>query len=225
MDYSRKPRRYFSSFRSDFLSALPDNPTGSILEIGCGTGELGEAAFQMGKCERYCGIEIDPVAAAEARTRISEVIEGDVETLPFTWQDESFNVLIASEVLEHLKDPWTTLRRLKQLLTPGAVVLASSPNVAHWRVVKMLLRGRWDLTETGVMDRTHLRWFTPATYCQLFESAGFDVQSCAPVRTLGWRGRLVQTLTLGSTSHLLWNQIAITAQRPMTDAQKDHMEE
>jgi len=68
--------------------------------------------------------------------------------------------VLMSEVLEHLVNPWTLVKRLSEKLKPGALVLASSPNVAQIAILRGIIADRWELTEEGVMDRTHLRWFT-----------------------------------------------------------------
>jgi SAM-dependent methyltransferase len=123
------------------------------------------------------------------------------------WAERTFDVLVMSEVLEHLVDPWAALRKLRPLLKPGARVFASSPNAGHHSVIRMLLAGRWDLDDAGVMDRTHLRWFTPGAYRAMFESAGYEVVLVRPLRRLGMKGRMISTLSAGRAEHLLHRQI------------------
>jgi 2-polyprenyl-3-methyl-5-hydroxy-6-metoxy-1,4-benzoquinol methylase len=118
-----------------------------------------------------------------------------------------------SEVLEHLRDPWETLRKLRPLLKPGAIVLASSPNVSHYHIIAMLLRGEWNLTDVGVMDRTHLRWFTPKTYQEMFESTGYEVEFVRALVIPGWKARLANHLTGGRFRHLFVGQINLKARR------------
>ena len=105
--------------RDDYVAALPDDPEASILEIGCSNGATGALALARGKCRRYCGVELFPEPAAAARERLTEVVEGDVEQLELPWPAQSFDALILSEVLEHLRDPWAVLERLRPLLRPG----------------------------------------------------------------------------------------------------------
>jgi 2-polyprenyl-3-methyl-5-hydroxy-6-metoxy-1,4-benzoquinol methylase len=162
--YSMKVPSYFSGARADCVAALPYNREARILELGCGEGATGALALSEGKCGAYCGVELCQKAAEKANKKITEVVVGNVEEHMLPWAPKHFDALIMSEVLEHLEDPWATLRRLRPLLKPNALVFASSPNVSHHRVIRMVIKGEWNLADLGVMDRTHLRWFTPKTY-------------------------------------------------------------
>jgi 2-polyprenyl-3-methyl-5-hydroxy-6-metoxy-1,4-benzoquinol methylase len=206
-DYGLKPSTYFSAARRDYVSELPSNPKAKILEVGCGAGATGALALREGKCGTYCGIELFPEAAAAARALLTEVIAGNVEELELPWGAATFDVLIMSEVIEHLVDPWRCLTKLRTVLKPGAVVFASSPNIAHWNVLTMLLRGRWDWADRGVLDITHLRFFTPRSYRELFLSCGFEIELVKEVRAFGAKARIVNALTLGRLRHLFVKQI------------------
>jgi 2-polyprenyl-3-methyl-5-hydroxy-6-metoxy-1,4-benzoquinol methylase len=119
-----------------------------------------------------------------------------------------FDALRMSEVLEHLVDPWATLNRLSAYLKPGEWVFASSPNVSHKDIIKQLLRGRWDLAESGAMDRTHLRWFTPKSYVQLFEGADISVEHVGPLdESRTYKQRVFSTLTRNCFDHIFAYQI------------------
>lgn len=134
-----------------------------------------------------------------------------MEAMELAFPPRHFDVLIASEVLEHLVDPWAMLRKLREFLKPDATVYASSPNIAHRSTLKMLLDGRWDTTDDGRMDRTHLRWFTPRTYRELFEQSGFEVLSLEPLREPGRAARLFNAVTGGRMAHLFISQMVVTA--------------
>ncbi|MGA2373743.1 MAG: class I SAM-dependent methyltransferase [Candidatus Korobacteraceae bacterium] len=211
--YAAKPGPYFAGARIDFVEDLPDDPNAVILEIGCGSGGTGRLAIAKGKCARYYGVELNAQAACEAAEVLHEVICGDVEAISLPWASEQFDALLMSEVLEHLADPWSVLRKLHPLLKPGALVLAGSPNVAHYQVIMMLLRGDWQLTDSGVMDRTHLRWFTPRTYARMFEETGYEVLSTMGIGTGGLKARIASKLLLGRCEWLWARQIKVTARR------------
>lgn len=211
--YQYKGRRYFLGKRQGFVNELPTDRTGRLLEIGCGAGNTAAYAKSQAKCGWCCGVELCPEPASEAARNLDQVIVGDIEEVPLDFPSGHFDTLIMSEVLEHLRDPWATLRRLHPLLKPGALVLAGSPNVAHHTVLRMLLRGRWDYATVGIMDQTHLRWFTPDTYVQLFENSGYRVESVGPATPLGIKASWFNKLTLRRFEYLLHTQIQLKARR------------
>jgi 2-polyprenyl-3-methyl-5-hydroxy-6-metoxy-1,4-benzoquinol methylase len=129
------------------------------------------------------------------------------------WKAGSFDVLVLSEVLEHLVDPWRVLRKLHPLLKPEAKVFASSPNVSHYRTIRMLIRGDWALADMGPMDRTHLRWFTPKTYRELFEACGYEVQSAKELSPLTWKAKAFLFFGLGRFRHLFIGQVDLRAHK------------
>lgn len=211
--YLAKKTDYFQGVRADYIAALPANPKAAVLEIGCSQGSTGVMALEQGKCGRYVGIELHEPSALVARSRLSEVLVGDIEKMDLPFTPASFDALIISEVLEHLVDPWATLARLAPLVRAGGLVFASSPNVSHHTVIRALLAGRWDLADQGVMDRTHLRWFTPSSYAAMFEAAGFNVEEVGPVRPFGWKPRMINRLTGNRWQHLFVNQNSIRARK------------
>ncbi len=208
--YAGKASEYFDGARHDFLDRLKRDPNAQILEIGCGTGLTGELALSAGRCGAYVGVELMPAAAEQARSRLSETFVGNIESMDLPHPPGHFDALIMSEVLEHLVDPWAVLRKLAVHLKPDATVLASSPNIAHWTVIRELVRGRFDLRDAGVMDRTHLRWFTPKTYRALFEDSGFRVVEVWPHVALSQKQKLAATI-LGGRTHLFMRQICLEA--------------
>jgi len=211
--YEEKPVNYFSGARKRFVIELPASSTACLLEIGCGNGDTAAHAKSTGKCVASCGVELCTEPAEEARTKMDLVVIGDVETLELPFERESFDVLIMSEVVEHLRDPWAALRKLHPFMKPGAIVMAGSPNVAHYSVLRMQIHGDWTYAESGIMDRTHLRWFTPASYRRLFEDCGFAVEFSGPVTPLRWKARWFNRLTLGKCEHILHTQIFLKGRR------------
>jgi 2-polyprenyl-3-methyl-5-hydroxy-6-metoxy-1,4-benzoquinol methylase len=213
-DYSSKPNRYFSGARIDFINELPKNDIARLLEIGCGNGDTAAYALATKKCAWACGVELCSEPATEALRKLQAVHVGDIEQMDLPYREGHFDVLVMSEVIEHLRDPWEVLRRLRNLLSPGALVLCGSPNVAHHSVLRMLWKGRWDYAPVGIMDRTHLRWFTPATYSQLFSDCGYNVIFCGPANRLRKKAALFNFVTGGRLRHLLHPQIYLKAFRP-----------
>jgi SAM-dependent methyltransferase len=213
-DYAAKRDEYFTGARRLFVDDLPRNLSARLLEIGCGTGNTAAYALAQGKCGWSCGIELCPDPATEAATKMDRVIVGDIEQVHLDLPLASFDVIIMSEVLEHLVNPSRVLERLRVFLKPGALVLAGSPNVCHYSVLLMLLKGRWDYQEKGILDVTHLRWFTPRSYRDLFESAGYVVDYVGPASPLRLKARLADAVLLGRVKHLLFSQIYLRGHSP-----------
>lgn len=201
--YEDKPDYYYSNPRRDYVALLPINSNAAILELGCGDGATGALALKEGKCGRYVGIEMFAPMAERARRVLSEVHVGNIENMVLPHAEETFDALILSEVLEHLVDPQKILKRLVTLLKPNGLVFASSPNIAHWSNVKNLCLGKFEYEESGMMDRTHLRWFTPNSFSSMFTSAGVVVDKLAPFNRLKMPERLFRVL-LGKRFASLW---------------------
>ncbi|MEM1045749.1 MAG: class I SAM-dependent methyltransferase [Pseudomonadota bacterium] len=214
--YGAKPASYFSGIRRDYVAALDVNPEASILEIGCAEGRTGALALSENKCGRYVGVELHEESAQTARKVLTEVHVGNVETMELPFANEGFDALILSEVLEHLIDPWSVCARLAQLVRPGGRIFASSPNVSHHKVIRQLIKGRWDLADRGVMDRTHMRWFTPHSYRAMFEQVGFSVERLDPVTPNAARVRMINWLTANRFSHLFIIQMSIQGRKQIT---------
>jgi SAM-dependent methyltransferase len=209
--YNEKHASYFGGARQDWIEELPENPSAVLLDIGCGEGATGALARRWGKCGAAYGVELTSDAGSVAASVLDEVLIGDAEDLEYPWAPASIDILILSEVIEHLREPWSLLRRIRPLLRPGAKIFASSPNVAHHRIVRALLVGRWSLSDYGPMDRTHLRWFTPSSYRELFDACGYAVDRVGPLGPLGPRSRVLDFITFGRMTHLLHAQIELHA--------------
>lgn len=148
----------------------------SVLDVGCAAGDTAAVLIERG-C-RVSGIDIDAAAAEPARELLDELVIADIDRSPLTehFKPQTFDAIIFGDVLEHLADPWAALRDATALLRPGGRVLVSIPNVAHAAVRLSLLAGRWDYTQTGLLDRTHLRFFTLDGVCELMESAELAIE-------------------------------------------------
>jgi 2-polyprenyl-3-methyl-5-hydroxy-6-metoxy-1,4-benzoquinol methylase len=144
-----------------------------VLDVGCDTGYLGEALSALGN--ETVGFEANPATAEVARSKMSRVEIGDVETtnLVELFGPGSFEVIVFGDVLEHLRDPLPVLRQARPLLVPGGSVLISTPNVAHGDVRLALLGGRFRYTKVGILDDTHTRFFTRDSLVQFLHDAGF----------------------------------------------------
>jgi len=144
----------------------------SVLDVGCATGFLAQALVERGCL--VSGIDYDADAVEQARQYLDQLVVGDLNELDLTeaFGGRTFEVIILGDVLEHLIDPAKVLGGLVGLLAPGGSVVISIPNVAHGSVRLALLQGSWDYRELGLMDRTHIRFFTRRTLLAMLGGAG-----------------------------------------------------
>jgi 2-polyprenyl-3-methyl-5-hydroxy-6-metoxy-1,4-benzoquinol methylase len=147
----------------------------SVLEVGCATGYFTKALVERG-C-KVVGMELDPEAAKLAESFAERVVVGDADGEDI-WEnidDETFDVISFGDVLEHLKDPLPVLRMAKRKLKPTGFIVTSLPNVAHGDVRLSLLHGKFQYREIGLLDRTHIRFFTFETIHEMMREAGLVV--------------------------------------------------
>ena len=163
---------YYNTQRLDILQHIPNN-INKVLDVGCGTGSLGEAIkLNFGKHIEVIGIDCNPKASEIAKSKIDKIIIGDVENISIPYDNEYFDCIIYADVLEHLINPWEILTKHKSKLAYDGCIIASIPNIAHYKIIKMLKKGLWKYEDAGILDKTHLRFFTKATILELFSQAG-----------------------------------------------------
>ncbi len=207
---------YYAHTRLDMISMLDTIPE-TVLEIGCGTGNTLRYLKQQGARETF-GIELDSAMAEIAMRQVDHVAVGDIEAMEWPFADKLFDCIILGDVLEHLCDPWNVLRTLSEFLISGGQVVVSLPNVRFYGVsIPLLFRGRWTYTEEGILDRTHLRFFTRSTAVKLISGAGFVIRKVSA--NYGPKRLLFNRLTVGIFRNLLARQYLIhayKAQQPAT---------
>lgn len=148
-----------------------------ILEVGCHTGYFTEL-LQNNGCE-VVGVEVDPRAASKAEQFAKKIIIGDIEDEDVLAQiNQKFDVILFIHVLEHLVNPWKTLKETRQFLKSNGYVLIATPNVACWTVRKdLFFKGKFEYTDVGILDKTHLRFFTLATGQDLIQDSGYEIEN------------------------------------------------
>jgi len=174
------------------MPAYPDHPNNDLLEriplsasvvldVGCNTGALGAAYRRLNPRARLLGIEQDPEAAELARQRLDQVAVVDVEQdpMPFTL-DRPIDCIVYGDILEHLRDPWSVLRRHAEALSDDGTMVICVPNMQHWSFADRLLRGTWKYEPRGLLDETHLRWFSLETMREGLEKAGLVPHDVSP---------------------------------------------
>jgi trans-aconitate methyltransferase len=170
------PEDYYDHARLALLELFPRAPK-RLLDVGCGSGATGAAAKARWPDVETIGIEIVAEAAQRATARLDRVITGSAEALDLEAAGISgVDGVILADVLEHLVDPWRFLERLRMVLDPAAMVVASIPNIANLWLLDELAAGRFAYTSDGLLDRTHLRFFTRKSIAGLFDGAGYEIE-------------------------------------------------
>lgn len=145
-----------------------------ILDVGCGCGAFAENL--RSENNEVWGIELMEQEAEIASKKLYKVFSGKVEDTVSHLPDNYFEVIYCNDVLEHLAYPYQVLEELKRKMVKGGVIISSIPNMRHHKVLKKLLFNKtWKYTDSGIMDFTHLRFFTSKSICEMFRDAGFEV--------------------------------------------------
>jgi SAM-dependent methyltransferase len=171
---------YPDQANNDLLERIPLSAS-VVLDVGCNTGALGAAYRRLNPRARLLGIDKDPVPAGLAAQRLDQVAVVDVEydPLPFTL-DRPIDCIVYGDVLEHLRDPWPVLRRHAEALSDDGSMVICVPNMQHWSFADRLLRGTWRYEPNGLLDETHLRWFSLETMREGLEAIGLVPHEVSP---------------------------------------------
>lgn len=183
--YHQNPRVEIASFIND--------PPGVVVDIGCGGGATGRLVKEKFPGTRVIGIELNPHAAQYARQFLDDVICASIDDVDLMAHSGPVTVgtVLLLDVLEHLYDPWSALVKIRTWLVPGTRVLASVPNIRNLSTLDELAAGRWEYGPHGVLDVTHVRFFTKTTLRRMFEETGYAVTHMEPLTQPVWVDRHV----------------------------------
>lgn len=150
----------------------------SVLELGTGSGSITRVLKERNRCD-VVGMEIHSASADLARPYCSRLIIADLDTPDWAAElgNMRFDAIVAADVLEHLRDPGACLTKARGLLKPGGYLVASIPNAAHVAIVAGLLTGRFPYQDKGLLDRTHLRFFTRRDFEDMLNACGFIAET------------------------------------------------
>ena len=191
-----------------------------LLEVGCGIGRFGEKLKQTRNIEVW-GVEPLASAAQIAATKLDHVTTGLFDPqagLP----EATFDCIVFNDVLEHMVGPEKALRYARKLLSPGGTIVASIPNVRHIAVIwQLAVNGRWDYADWGLLDRTHLHFFTKSNIVEMFKSEGYAIERISGInafvgnpgldRTVWRMYRVVNAMFFGKLGDMAFNQFAVVA--------------
>ncbi len=188
-----------------------------VLDVGCSQGNFGAMLKQTRQLEVW-GIEPVATAAAEAAAKLDHVIEG-VFAPETDLPPASFDAIFFNDVLEHLFDPAAAIRLSRKLLKPGGAIITSIPNIRHFPTLwELVVKGQWTYTDWGILDRTHLRFFTKKSILELFAGCDFKVEKIEGINPYSggtprkWRAfKIINGLTLNAIEDMKYLQFAVVA--------------
>lgn len=206
---------YFDRPRREILPHLPGR-TARVLDLGCGAGATVALLRGEAGVEWAGGVELDRAAAARAAAHLDRLWQGDVATAPLEAEiaPGSLDLVLCLDVLEHLVDPWEVVARVSPLLAPGGRLIVSVPNVRNWKFLwRLFAHGDFRYTDAGILDRTHLRFFTRETAIGLATGAGLSLvhAGSATPYARGDLRRLLIGLSGGRLEALIAKQILVVA--------------
>lgn len=211
MNREGDPLWYFGASRQD-VAAHRSGTYRRALDVGCGAGHFGALLKSRNCVEEIWGIEGDPQAAKEAERKLDSVINGYAPSALANLSGK-FDIVFFNDSLEHMVDPWLVLRSLREYLSKDALVVASSPNIRFAPVLwDLIFKSDFSYREAGVLDKTHLRFFTKKTMTAMFEECEYsDVTAVGLVFRGRLLGRLLNLLTMGLCRDMFYERYLVTA--------------
>jgi SAM-dependent methyltransferase len=211
-----KPDGYYEVQRSEVLPFIPEG-VAKVLEIGCAEGNFGFQLKERGACEVW-GVEFVESAAKRAQRVLDRVLIGDIADLVDPLPDDYFDLVVCNDVLEHMVDPFTVLSKLKRCISERGVVVSSIPNIRYYPTFRdLLIHKNWEYEEFGILDSTHLRFFTVRSIRNMYARLGYEVlrhEGISPMPVRPWKYRLINTILRGQLNDMQYLQF-VTVARPI----------
>jgi len=174
MDYENKPDGYYDNARVEMLEFLPKNAK-KVLDVGCGNGVFADAIKKRNNAEVW-GIELMEQEAIKAKNILHKTFIGPCEDHIDALPDNYFDTIYFNDVLEHLVDPYNVLERVKNKLSKKAVIISSIPNIrCHYVIMPLFFKKEFEYQDFGILDRTHLRFFTEKSIKNMYTNLGYEV--------------------------------------------------
>ena len=204
--------QYHKHVRSDVFDIIPE-PAGRVLDLGGGVGAT-SAALKRTRGATF--VVVADLVAGDIADGVDVAVSGNLEDPTFLrklLEDHGpFDTILCLDVLEHLRDPWSTVEELHKGLALNGVVVASIPNVNHHSLVlPLVLRGRYELQDAGLLDRTHLRWFTKASAVEMMTRSGLKLETVGGY--LGRKKGVLNALSLGMLGRFMIMQYLVRVRR------------
>jgi 2-polyprenyl-3-methyl-5-hydroxy-6-metoxy-1,4-benzoquinol methylase len=219
--YTEKSEDYFNCLRPEMLPYIPAQCS-TILDVGCGRGLFG-ASLKNIKTRVVWGVEPDFDCIEEATKNLDKIYHGCFQP-EIALPEDYFDCIVFNDVLEHILEPVPILEYAKKLLKRGGSIVASIPNIMHFPILwKLLINGEWNYTERGILDRTHLRFYTRKSIQNLISQSGLLLEQIDGINSYHsmeasdeklWNYyRVLQRIPSDSIHDMRYLQFAIVAKR------------
>jgi len=211
--------KYYASARKDLDEFIPKGLT-RTLDLGCGSGEFSKKLQDMFGVPETWGIEGNPDAAKIAKESIENLLCGDVNLLVEQLPNSYFDCIFCNDILEHLTDPWGLLNMLKEKLASDGIIIASIPNILHYKVLYgLIFKKDFKYIEAGVLDSTHLRFFTKKSIFRMFNETGYEVVQHKAINvTRKWKVKIFGFVTFGFLNDIRATQFLFVVRKKHDEA-------
>jgi len=216
--YKVKGKKYFGQARFDLIGLIPVNRKNKILEIGAGSCETLVEIKKMGLAEEVTGIELVSLPGSQqGNPGIDRLITGDIEKIDAELPENYFDVIICGDVLEHLVNPWNTMKKICKYLKEDGIIITSVPNIREYHILyRIFFLADFRYSDSGILDRTHLRFFCKKNILSLHTSSGFRPVSVNPVFRLDKaqrKNRIIDKITFGIFRDFLTAQYIVVSKK------------
>lgn len=210
-NYDLKPLGYYDNSRKDMMDYIPDGVK-KTLEFGCGTGGFSYELKKKYGAQTWA-VEINPEAAKQASRVLDRVINKDAMDSLIDMPDDYFDCVLFFDILEHLVNPYELLTGIKPKLSSRGVIICSIPNIRYYRVFKSyIIRGEWNYKDHGVLDKTHLRFFTKKSIEQMFRILKYDIERLEGIHPTSSRTyKLINALLFNSLCDVRYKHYSVVA--------------
>ncbi len=203
---------YYNYDRFEMLKFIPPDVK-RVLDVGCAEGSFGKLLKSSMPTEVW-GVENYDEAAQKAEKVLDRVLTGNIENNEIELPDHYFDCIVFNDVLEHLSDPWRILRKIKNTLKDNGVIIASIPNVRYFRnIIDLLIHRNWEYVEAGIMDKTHLRFFTKKSMVKMFESCGYQIMTLEGIHGASYKFNLLNMAFLNTIDDMRYAQFACVVRK------------
>jgi 2-polyprenyl-3-methyl-5-hydroxy-6-metoxy-1,4-benzoquinol methylase len=202
---------YYTLARPEIASLVPKNIK-TILDVGTGQGYFLKLIKEQTGAETW-GIEVEADVADIAKKHADKVINGKVEEVLHTIPDAYFDCITFNDVLEHTYEPTDILKMIKPKLSADGIIIASIPNVRYfYNLIELIIKGEWEYKDAGILDSTHLRFFTKKSMRLMFERAGYTLHTQIGInKIISKKFQLFNLFTLGTFKDTQYLQFICTA--------------